>query len=529
MSLATVPGGTMPTLATSVGLTPVFGSSQPGANGVLTGMTRSDPNDPWYYPDGANASAVLVVYINDAVATVTSVSGLSASWTKCSDSGSGTAPRVEVWQANNLDATNTGAPAVTMSASVPIAAMFAVVNNSDGIKSVAITTGAGSGPMVAPTVTPGEENVLGLAGVVQFTTTDFQYPTFSRPATNNSTPANWMLGGFLGINGKIRASGDAVPNYSGVAQFRSLSTDKVAPWGYVMLAMRSHAVQVDDYTYQHGDTGALLNDPNDVAPPFYDIEKVSGLSDVPIVSEQTDLDGVDGGIVTANFYGPRTVVLEGTLYANAPVSETIIDDMKTTFAPSTDDKPLHIKPAGVPRRVLLCKVTDFKSDIDNGRARGVIPFQLSLQAGDPRLYSDWKSAQLTRNNSTNLYSTYTVTTVSNLGTTVTYPVIYIRCYSTEAATTIKLTNKAWFGPFGNTVTFDVPVASGSTVNDFDSTLYAIDMGQRRIYNVVTGAGVAATSHGWWGLVKGGNRITLSKAVVASVPEPATLYYRDAYI
>ena len=141
---------------------------------------------------------------------------------------------------------------------------------------------------------------------------------------------------------------------------------------------------MDDYTFRYKEDGVLLN--SDVSLPFVDITRVEGLSSAPGRITERDREGQDGGFVDAEFEKIRTVIVEGTVYADTSQIETFMDELKKNYALSKASYPFYFRAPGTNDRVVFCKSYGLVSEWGLGRRIGEAPFQVTLVAEDPRIY-----------------------------------------------------------------------------------------------------------------------------------------------
>lgn len=237
------------------------------------------------------------------------------------------------------------------------------------------------------------------------------------------------------------------------------------------------APALSDYQYQFKDSGILLN--GDVLP-FFDVTKVSGL-DLPDTDPNIDdVDGQHGGTVYVNYVKPRTIVVEGTLYADPDTIESTIDACISNFIPDNSQAPFYFKHPGVSQRYINAKAIAFKSDTDSLRRIGQGAFQIQLVAGDPRKYVN--NADIVMAENTNYIP-------PNAGNTNSYPVFTI----TGAMTAISLINNA----LGRTVRLDTVRSAGDiTIVDFATRSVTI--------NGVQNSAVVTTAN-WWDIPAGGGQ------------------------
>lgn len=149
---------------------------------------------------------------------------------------------------------------------------------------------------------------------------------------------------------------------------------------------------LDDYEYQFGD-GAYsvkLNKWNpDPGESFWDVEKVQGLDMPPFQQIIQDVDGTHGADVFARYLGPRTIIIDGTLYAFGDMEDQI-DLMKDSlidvdgFAP----RNFYFKHPGKDQRYCAGKAIGFDFDIDTGRRTNRCKYQVRIICEDPITYID---------------------------------------------------------------------------------------------------------------------------------------------
>lgn len=140
-----------------------------------------------------------------------------------------------------------------------------------------------------------------------------------------------------------------------------------------------------DNTFQFTDSGVVLN-PDLVVQPFVDVDKVQGLDNAPYRTSTRNTEGLDGGVVEADFETIRTVVIEGTIYGDGAL-ESYLDTLKANFAPSPNSQPFYFKAPSNPQKMVLCKSLGLRYDWDVSRRLSVTPFQIQLQAADPTIYA----------------------------------------------------------------------------------------------------------------------------------------------
>lgn len=149
------------------------------------------------------------------------------------------------------------------------------------------------------------------------------------------------------------------------------------------------APALNNYEYQFGDTGTLLN--QNVAGvvadlPFVDITKVSGLDSGEFRNASHDHEGVDGGYLDSEFLTMRTIVLEGTVFADVDDPDTICDQLKYDFRPMRTPTPFYFKHPNKPLRMVFGKGQGAKYDLETLRRTGQTAVQLQLIAETPYIY-----------------------------------------------------------------------------------------------------------------------------------------------
>ena len=97
------------------------------------------------------------------------------------------------------------------------------------------------------------------------------------------------------------------------------------------------APTLNNYEYQFKDTGVLLNQAN-VSVPFWDVESIGGLADLPELGiDILDLDGKNGSFVYSRFFKHRVLDINGTLYGSVSDFDTPVETMKASLLPDGND------------------------------------------------------------------------------------------------------------------------------------------------------------------------------------------------
>lgn len=229
------------------------------------------------------------------------------------------------------------------------------------------------------------------------------------------------------------------------------------------------------YEYQFKDSGVLLN--GGASLPFIDVLKVTGLDLPPIETGDIDYDSQDGGFVYARFVQARTIVIDGTLYANPSTIDQTLLLLRNNFLPSEEDAPLYIRDAGLSQQYIMCKPVGLNYDVDALRHYGACNIQIQLKAGDPTRYINKADIAVTAG------TNYSVT---NNGNRATWPVLTTTGPFAEMSITNSLT--------GDTVGFVFAAdADDDIVLDFKT--------KQLIINDENRSGLL-TSIGWWPLRPG---------------------------
>jgi phage-related protein len=163
------------------------------------------------------------------------------------------------------------------------------------------------------------------------------------------------------------------------------------------------APSLNDYEFQFGDTGVVLNT-DDMGMPFIDLQSVSGLDTAPLRSSTDEHQGMDGAYVDSPFVSARTIVLTGNLYTDPDDTDTLLDQLRADYT-QDDVRPFYFQLPGRPTRFINCQGGGFRYDIDGGRRAGLTAIQATLVAEDPYIYD-----------ATPTSSTVAVPTLSILGT-----------------------------------------------------------------------------------------------------------------
>jgi hypothetical protein len=166
-----------------------------------------------------------------------------------------------------------------------------------------------------------------------------------------------------------------------------------------------------DYQYMFKNPGGILLNGDDL--PMWDVMSVTGLDMPPLEPHVTEFDGAYGGQVDARYYSHRTIVIDGTLYADPSTVDVAVRELATTLiATGTDDK-LWIKKAGLAAVFVECQPVGFSCSTDTARRIGSAPFQIQFIGGDPRFYRPITHTAWVNGSGKSL---------QNVGNTASYPI-----------------------------------------------------------------------------------------------------------
>ena len=235
---------------------------------------------------------------------------------------------------------------------------------------------------------------------------------------------------------------------------------------------------LNDYEYQFKEDSVLLNGTS--ALPFIDVNKVTGLDIPPVTVVSNDIDGRHGGSIYSAFVDVRTIVIEGTLYANPNTIEATIDTLITNYMPNNVNYPFFFKHPGAAQRYIMSKSIGVRFDVDTLRRTGRCPIQIQLAAEDPRKYI---------NNADQTLVAATDFTPANPGNTNTYPIYTI----TGAYATLNVRNHTT----DQQVTLSEPrIAGDITVVDLQTRSVTV--------NGINKSSVISAAN-WWSIPPGGGQ------------------------
>jgi hypothetical protein len=143
---------------------------------------------------------------------------------------------------------------------------------------------------------------------------------------------------------------------------------------------------LDDFGFQYGTSGLVLNDLALGDGTYLDITQVDGLDSAPAKNSSASFEDRDGGVINAVFEDIRKIKIAGTLYAGSnPLFQTI-DLLKANYAIGQDPQPLFFKQWGTLLRQVFCKSLGFNYSWTAVMRTGQTPFSIDLQAEDPTIY-----------------------------------------------------------------------------------------------------------------------------------------------
>lgn len=237
---------------------------------------------------------------------------------------------------------------------------------------------------------------------------------------------------------------------------------------------------------------------------------IQGLSSAEIRTGDGLYAGVDGGYVSSQLYGFRTIVITGFYIGNGCEEADKLRRDLVTKLHIRYLYPIFIQSFSQKNYFTEGYLTDIKADIEGNRAG---EFQISLLCPDPVIYdggdgttedSAWIEQPFFKEGAGGFKITYPTpvpwkagqqsSIVSNTGTVSTYPIINLTGTFSVPITVRNLT------------TGDFLTLTGSDITD---GVVIIDMGQRVItLNGGTIASRRTIDSTWWSLVPGENRLVL---------------------
>ena len=240
-----------------------------------------------------------------------------------------------------------------------------------------------------------------------------------------------------------------------------------------------------DYEYQYRDDGVKLNSSSVV--PFVDVESITGLDMSEIDLTEVDIDGQHGGVINAEYFKTRTIVIDCTIYADPANVDVFMDTLISNFVPN-GTQPFYFKGAGVGIRLIYAKSLGIKYNIDTLRRTGSCKAQIILKAADPLKYVE-TTTTLTNN---------TYFTANNVGNMPTRPIFDIRS-GTHNSITLR----------NNTTGKQIIIPRQAVLGD----IMVVDFNTKTITtNGIRNSSILGTGVvDWWELIRGNNSIRFVSA------------------
>lgn len=277
---------------------------------------------------------------------------------------------------------------------------------------------------------------------------------------------------------------------------------------------------LDVFEFQYKDDGIVLN--TELASEFVDVESVEGLDGAPVRQNVRAKEGLDGSFIQAQFEEHRTIVISGTVYGN----EGYLDKLKGNFAPTKKAFPFYFKDDANQDRMVFARALGLNYGWGSMKRLGLTPFQVTLIAGDPTIYSQTEK-DVTLNLPTNLsgraydreypygyggFSGSPLSSLFNVGNKPVWPVIEIFGDCTNP----KITNETT----GQFVKLQRSIGVQKSV--------VIDMQERMVLldGVESIRGDMTEDSYWWDLDPGENVIRYTAAAIGG--SAAVVTYRDAW-
>lgn len=250
--------------------------------------------------------------------------------------------------------------------------------------------------------------------------------------------------------------------------------------------------------------------------PYQISPGIQGLGTADIRNGDWLYAGVDGGYMSNQLYGHRTIVFTGFFIADGCRKD--YDELRANLLAKLRIRYLHpifIKTFGDRYYFTEGYVSDVKTEIENPK---VCEFQISMLCPDPIIYdggdgqsadSAWTEMTFYKQGAGGFDMEYEtpvqwisgemVTSIENLGTLNTYPIITLKGVFHNPT----ITNRT----VGGSITLARTITSGQTVviNMKERTIILIDAGG----NVASIASDRTIGSSWWSLASGVNNIVLT--------------------
>lgn len=507
-----------------------------------------------------NDVIVVSIFMASSSTTVSSitVSGSSGlAFTRLSTKTQG-AFKHEVWTTLNTTAQNgLGSVVVNLSASITAGVEVNVYNNTSSVSAAAVASAGTASTTLTATASAATVATNALVLMCVGTNT-----TGLSSMNGTAKPSYLMKEGTGGVY--FRAFGWSGSNIAGAVTeilaspvFGAGYTPFVSQaipsgtWATSIFYLVGLTVTLDDLQLQLTEAGPLLN--NFTGAPIYDVDSITGLDDLSIGSTDEAIDGANGSYVNAKYINGRSVVIGGTIYANPPVDEAVIDNLKACASPLggpgstqlyTIDPPsaggvvpLFYKVTNQNPRTLWVKPLGLSAPIDPARTRGNIPFQISAKSPDYTAYENGLAAYT----DTGVAGLYTLN-VPTGGNIDTYPIIIFQVTSADVTAGTPITifpgvsvgvttgnNSAWSRKYGYTPNaLSIALTSGAGI-------YMLDLASRVLYFNISGSASSTSDVSGYvsnfipfGLVAGQTNIISMQKAVGSTTEGFMVVYRNGW-
>lgn len=266
----------------------------------------------------------------------------------------------------------------------------------------------------------------------------------------------------------------------------------------------------------------------------YKLSTIGGLGSADIRNGDGLYSGMDGGYMSTQYYGTRTITLKGFFISNICNADLLREGLLAN---------LHIRylyPVFITSfsgRFFYTEgyVTDVKCDIDNPKS-GV--FQISIVCPDPLIYdggdginsdSAWFQQIISKTSQAGYKTPYSLPTkwvsgetesiVNNLGTTFVYPTIILRGRFTNPKITNLTTNEF--------ISLDYKTTAETEQINIDMRKRIITHTNNDKETPVTIASYRTLDSSWWGLAEGINKIELTSDS-SSDTDYITVSYKIGY-
>lgn len=237
---------------------------------------------------------------------------------------------------------------------------------------------------------------------------------------------------------------------------------------------------------------------------------ISGLESSAIRTGSGLYAGIDGGYVSSQLYGHRTITFQGFILGNCEDVDAsrrkLISNLKIRTA-----YPIGITTFSGENYATAGYVTDLKSSITGPRA---CEFQITLLCPDPVIYEADENNPLTPKWTQLSLTEQGYTNIENTGTATVYPVITITPASTQTQSQVS-----------NMTSGNVFYLQGYTAGQAETIV--VDMERRTAMRGDTNLSALRTIESrWWGLEPGNNNIACWTG--GPTGSTATIRYKTGY-